>query len=731
MKSALLVSLACMGCSQIGAAPAASDDPFLVELYDSLHRTPTQERFHRLAPMPVGVVYIQRPGEEETEIREHFRAMRQLGFTALKGIHPVPGQSREEIALMAIDEGLIPWWYGEAGWEPITAELLEKLGVPPRTPIAEIRDDPRMLAHQQGVMRRRVRKAAEWREAGRVPPKGSCSAFIKGLGDPGPELEDWVVPDFHDWTRRTYKTIEALNDAYNLHHMGLGTPFESWADFEERCHSISKREYRHIRDRFRFRADRRLEVTRELVAGLKAFDPHVPFRGGGEMGMFYPTAYWGVDMEGIADILADSGCFYPSIHLNWHFNEVNHEITRPVYMQASLATDIFKGGWSASWESTGGPQQWSGHKDGSYFTVDEGVITQLMLSHLAGGFKGFGFWCWSVRTAGGEAGEYGLLDRNNQVTARARRAGKIGQAARRYRDELWSAHKEPLVGVYFDWSNEALWAAMSVTGRDVFRFWPMQARIGVSRALMNANVPFEHVTATDLRRGLAPRYAVIYLPSVVSLDRDLLPRLEEYVRQGGRLVLDLPGAYFDERGALLPTGKGTILEKIFGATIDDFQGAGVNVSYRVEGLELEGFVFHTTPTRADVLATYGNGDPAVTQATSGKGTAVLLGWEAARMCFRPGRKRAESLLLKYTLGGLRSPYRCEGALVYRLASPSADHWFLVHDGEAREVTLETGSYRYGEVLDAISGEPVPRKADGAIPLWIEAHGGRWLRAVRQ
>jgi beta-galactosidase len=258
----------------------------------------------------------------------------------------------------------------------------------------------------------------------------------------------------------------------------------------------------------------------------------------------------------------------------------------------------------------------------------------------------------------------------------------------------------------------------------------MQARVGVSRALMNANVPFEHVTATDLRRGLAPRYAVIYLPSVVSLHRDLLPRLEEYVRQGGRLVLDLPGACFDERGALLPTGKDTILERIFGATIDDFQGAGVNVSYRVEGLELEGFVFQATPTRADVLATYDNGNAAVTQAALGKGTAVLLGWEASRMCFRPGRGRAESLLVRYTLGKLRSPYRCEGALVYRLAAPTADHYFLVHDGEAKEVTLETGARRYEGVIDAISGEPVPVGDDGAIPVRIKAHGGRWLRAVR-
>ncbi len=69
-------------------------------------------------------------------------------------------------------------------------------------------------------------------------------------------------------------------------------------------------------------------------------------------------------------------------------------------MQASMAVDIFKGGWAAPWESTGGPQQLDGGKGGAGFTVDEATMTQLMLNYLAAGFKGFGLWCWSARSAG-------------------------------------------------------------------------------------------------------------------------------------------------------------------------------------------------------------------------------------------------------------------------------------------------------------------------------------------
>jgi len=86
-----------------------------------------------------------------------------------------------------------------------------------------------------------------------------------------------------------------------------------------------------------------------------------------------------------------------------------------------------------------GPQLISGQEKGNVFTVDERTITQLMLSQLAGGLRGFELGCWNSRSAGGEAGDYALLDRHNKATPRTMRAGLIGQAAREHRDELWAA----------------------------------------------------------------------------------------------------------------------------------------------------------------------------------------------------------------------------------------------------------------------------------------------------
>ncbi len=709
------------------ASGAEAEDPFLVSVYDGLHGSATQEAFRALAPFPVGVVYVQRPGEGEAAIRRHFCTMRRLGYTALKQIMALPTWSREDIALIALEEGIIPWWYGEAGWEPVTPALLEKLGLPRDMPIAAAREHPRMRAHQKEFLRARIMRAKKYVQAHGALPHSAAPAFAKEAGGAGPGLDPDSVEPFLTWVRDRYETIDRLNTAYSQHHSGLwpagGMPFESWEDFSRRWENQNRREYQHLCDIFRFKAVARLKLIQERIAAFRVFDPGAPFRAGGEMALFLPMAYYGVSFEGIADLVTDCGSFYPSIHLCWHFHQVEHEVLRPVYMQASMAVDLFKGGWTASWESTGGPQQFDGGKGGEGFTVDEKTMTQLMLTYIAAGFKGFGFWCWSPRTAGKEAGEYSLLDRHNKVTPRAIRVGEIGQAARRYRDELWQARKEPLVGIYADWENEAVWAAMSVTGRDEFRQWPINARVGISRALMNANIPFEYVLVSDLRKGLAGRYRIIYLPFVLSIARDTLELLSAYVKAGGRVVIDMPSARYDERTALLSTDTGTTFEKTFGAIIGGYQYAGTNRPVRLGPLNLKGCTADMTPTHATVLARYDNGRAAITAARYGSGTAMILGYEASMMCFKPGNAAAEAYVLRHTMGAMTARFSCDRALVYRLAAPAADHYFLMNDGPQRTVSLDTQEFKYTSCEDVIEGKPLTPGS----PILIEAYSGRWLR----
>ncbi len=734
----LIIRVAVLFVAAMAAyAAAPAQDEYLVAVYDRLHDSPMQQKFRRIAPMPFGVVFLPWKGCTEQDIRRHFRMMKELGFHNLKQVMATPEWPAKRLMEIAMEEDIIPFWYGEGGWEDITPGLLDKLGIPRDTPIGEIRRNPKMRAYQKEVIRRGIEI-----DAGAASLEGRSNGGFHHT--PDPILHEADVPYFKQWLREAYKSPAEIADAWNQYEVGFGEqPFQTWEDVDRGVELMAKldnalhgygREYGRVRDVLRYKADYHTREIRDRVTRQHAALPEAPTRTGGEMGLFLPFAWRATKMEDLAQTQVDTGSFYPSIHFAWHFGEVGYEVARPIYMQASFANDLFKGAWAATWESTGGPQQLTGAKGWNYrdqsttpgFTVNEGTITQLLLSYLAAGFKGAGIWAWNYREAGFEAGEYALLNRQLRPSPRAIRAGKIAQAADRYRDELWKAHKEPYVGVLMNWDSDAIWAAISVRQRDHYRDYPMQARVGVSRALMNGNVPWEYVTVRDLEAGLAPRYKVIYLPAQIALTGRLLEMLTAYARQGGRVVIDSPGAMYDEHGKVLSTAAGSAFEKLFGAELSDFQYSN-NVPRVLFGHHLKGFITDVHPTSAKVSVRFQTGEPAVVENRIGEGSAVVLAWDASFALFGPGDPEMEGALRRFTLGSIASPYSCAGAVAYRLAAPEADHYFLINDDEPKQVRLTSARYGYKSATDAVTGESI----DLSSPIALEGYSGRWIRCEKR
>lgn len=713
---------------------AQSSDPFLHQRILDLTDTPMQRKLRKLAPMPVGAVFLPWPGMTEETARAELRRMRETGFTCLKQTMPLlPEWPVERILNLALDEGVYPFWYAEGGWEDITPELLSKLGLDPDMDVDAAMQHPDMIAYQKEEIRKQIQDSLDMKKPKPAEKeKGLTREEIKAraertpgvVGDVrGHDLHPDAVPAFVDWLREQYGDVETLKKAWNVEHVGLDgklLQWQTWEDVEQGLETdVHARDYRNLRDKMRFRSD---TFIREYIEGAvkrtHGVNPNIPVRAGGEMGLFLPFASRGTDMEGIARAMAEGGSFYPSIHLTWHFEEVQFEVARPVYMQAALTTDWGKGVWNATWESSGGPSWFSGGKSPFVpwaqdktpgHTCHEGIQSILMLSWLAAGYRGFGLWTWNGRTAGWEAGEFMLLDRNNKLTERAKLAGAIGNAARKYRRELWNADKQPVVGVLQDWENEAMWAAMGVTGRDKYKSDPIRARIGVSRALINGNVPWEHVTARQLRDGLAPRYACIYLSSFICLTESLLQDLIAYVKGGGRVVMDMPAAHIDNFGRVVSTVEGSLFETLFGVELNEYAySRSVNTTFHLRGTALEGFVACVTPTTAKVLERYdGRAWPAVTENTLGKGTAVVLGAETGPSCHLPGNTFMEGIIREFAVNGAPLPYACGETLAYRLVAPGAHHYFLVNEqNQALTARLRVNHTQTGTAIDAVTGETV-------------------------
>ena len=136
-------------------------DEFYHDLYDSMHDSPMQQKFKKIAPMPFGVVFLPWAGATEEDLRHHFRMMKELGFTNLKQTMSTPEWPTKETLKIALEEGIIPFWYGQGGWEDITPELLAKIGLPEDMSVQEAREHPKMWAYQTKVLEKHI---STWRD---------------------------------------------------------------------------------------------------------------------------------------------------------------------------------------------------------------------------------------------------------------------------------------------------------------------------------------------------------------------------------------------------------------------------------------------------------------------------------------------------------------------------------------------------------------------------------------
>lgn len=725
-------------------------DPYQTKLYWKLNDSPMQQKLRSLRPFPVGVVYYQQLDHQFPEIVSEFKKIHNSGFPALKQIMlrgPLQDDNdyKEKVFKAALDEGLSPWYYGMGGWDPITPELCKKLGIsqaPTPENMPSIEKDPRMLKYQTDMLKKRVENMKN------IPPLPKSISF----GEPGrgnPFITERLVPLFADWLRKTYPTIEDLRKAWgqgftlseklltyeDAAKMSKGTGIDEFG----RGTGLLGWDVRRFRDCMRFQADLAVGDYERAMQHYIKYEPNEPKRTGGHQ-LFENQAYNGWDLEGQAKSAAIGGSFYSSIHLAHHFFLTNNELSKPVYLQARIIADAFKGGWAATWESTGGPTQWSGYEG---FNVDGKLITRLMLSYVAAGLKGIGFWMWNSRDTGWEVGEYALTDIQGEPGSRAKAAAEITKALDKQRFELWEAMDEPTVGVLYSWDNEAILGRFSVgsyplatrvykTERNPeFAQYYSQSRIGLSRALINNNVPFEYLSENDLKAGLGGRYKIIYLPYMFALSKPVVKMLADYVKAGGRLVADMPLMMVDEGGVLNKYLKGEDFEQMFGFQIADYQNT-FNAPHKINGIAVNGQFTEVKTTAAQTTARFDQGEPAILENKYGKGSTLVFNFEASHNCFKPGNTAMENLLVEKTLGNIKPPFKTnKTATVYRRSAPKADHYFLLNEAaSATDVTFAPDGFAYTDAEDCISGEKITLNNSEAR-VTVPAGSGRWIRCRKK
>ena len=291
-----------------------------------------------------------------------------------------------------------------------------------------------------------------------------------------------------------------------------------------------------------------------------------------------------------------------SAHAAWHFAY----FSRPQYAMAMLANSeiVRSGAGNIPWlmtELQGGNNTYSG---GTPMCPTQEEIAQWLWIVTATEGKGSIFWSLNPRSSGIEAGEWALLDFQNKPSDRMKAASEVALTINQNK-ELIENLKVVESGINVLYVRQSLWAESKMTeglektyeARSAGAV--MKSALGYFEAItqMGINANFKAFEEFDFGKSDYTGSTII-LAHQISLPDSYALILEDFVKKGGKLIVDGLTAFFDEN--LHNTMKtGFAFENLFGGNISEFKMVG-NIfpvqwdNYSVPAHLWRGYIFNKT-----------------------------------------------------------------------------------------------------------------------------------------
>lgn len=263
-----------------------------------------------------------------------------------------------------------------------------------------------------------------------------------------------------------------------------------------------------------------------------------------------------------------------SAHPSWHFGYFD----RPGYTTALSANcNIIRTGagnlpfWIT--ELQGGNNTYSGYNP---FCPTADEITQWLWTGVATGVEGIIFWSLNPRSLGEEAGEWALLDFQNNNSDRMIAATNMIKVMNRNRD-IFDNVKPLDSGIHILYNKNSLWAEQKVNYNNSQLYEGRQPGGSMKSAIAyyeilcaNGIVPtLEDFTHFDWSKQDYTGTSII-LANVISLPSYYWENIRNFVQRGGKLFVDGLTGFYDENMLSL-YNTGFPLEDVFGGTVREFK----------------------------------------------------------------------------------------------------------------------------------------------------------------
>ncbi|TDO03439.1 beta-galactosidase trimerization domain-containing protein [Sunxiuqinia elliptica] len=266
-----------------------------------------------------------------------------------------------------------------------------------------------------------------------------------------------------------------------------------------------------------------------------------------------------------------------SAHPSWHFGLFG----RDEYTLAMSANSeiIRSGSGSLPWimtEIQGGNNTYSGMAP---FCPTAEEITQWLWITIAAESKGGIFWSLNPRASGIEAGEWALLNFQNQPSDRLMAAKQVAAVLSK-NAKLFAKAKEIDSGINLLYSRESFWAEKAMANPST-PFYEGRAPGAIMKSMlayfeayseMGVNIGIKEFSEFDFA---AENYSgqLLILSNQIAIPSARVSDLENFVAKGGKLIVDGLSAFFDEN--LHNTMKTKFpFENLFGGNISEFKVVG-------------------------------------------------------------------------------------------------------------------------------------------------------------
>lgn len=427
---------------------------------------------------------------------------------------------------------------------------------------------------------------------------------------------------FRCFLQECYGTLEELNKAW-------GTVFwnQTYTDWREvyvpRKTNTNSPNPHHLLDYYRFISDSVCSFAKEQADIIRKYCKEGDFIT--TNGMFGNIDYQRMERESLDVLMYDSypnfayclDGFNPSDPMkdrHWSRNLAEVRAVSPLF--GIMEQQSGANGWNTRMEAP---------------TPRPGQMTLWTMQSIAHGADYVSYFRWRTCTFGTEIYWHGILDYSGRENRRLKEVTQIARKVEALQEVAGSVYQAK-VGILKDYDN--IWDSRVDRWHERVE---ALSQNGLFVALQQAHVPFDyvymenHATAESLKQ-----YHVLFYPHASILTAERMALLEQYVAQGGKLVMGCRTGYKDLNGKCVMDHLPGLAAKVTGADIPEYSFVAPDdgeVMADWEGIQIEAAVFNDllapAGEHAEVLATYISGyyagTPALIRNSFGQGEAYYFG----------------------------------------------------------------------------------------------------------